>query len=43
MDENIIENIDSLNPGIIADTILNIAKEQSNNGKDDMTILVTKI
>lgn len=41
--KNIIENIDSLNPGIIADTILNIAKEQSNNGKDDMTILVTKI
>ncbi len=41
--KNIIEDIDSLNPNIIAETILNKAKEHSNSKKDDMTILVTKI
>lgn len=39
-----IEAINSLNPKVVADTILKIANNISNNNaKDDMTVLVTKI
>ncbi len=41
--KNIIEDIDSVNPTTIAQSILNKVAEQPNSGKDDMTILVTKI
>ena len=41
--KNIIKDIDSVNPTTIAQSILSKVGEHPNSGKDDMTILVTKI
>lgn len=42
--KDIIKNINTVNPSSIANKILNIANEFSQDeSKDDMTILVTKI
>ncbi len=42
--KDIIKSINSINPKVIADTILEVAKKISKNQiRDDMTVLVTKV
>lgn len=41
--KDIIMNIDSINPEIIANEILNRSRSVAANNRDDMTVLVTKV
>lgn len=41
--KNVVMNIDSINPSVIARQILKSANDISSGDKDDMTVLVTKI
>jgi stage II sporulation protein E len=41
--KNIIINIDSINPQVIANEILNRVQEVASTNTDDMTVLVTKV